>query len=210
MSVEILQKSFVKSGNTGVAVQLLKRGINTPEIKRAVRQHGARELQLAWDAILKAPTYRFIKYNPDEVEYPDGRKVIQGAPGYKEAKAEADAVEAKWFRALARATDEKTARFVVHEHYVHATTKKLVRELLLQGYHPKVVQSGHGVYTMKSESYGEYRYHDIVVLDQVVEGLEGSESCRNEDVSRLFGSSGSRNTWSVREDGLTVDVICWH
>jgi hypothetical protein len=39
MSVEILKKSFKKSGSTGVAVQLLKRGVDTPEIRFAARKH---------------------------------------------------------------------------------------------------------------------------------------------------------------------------
>ncbi len=207
--LEILTASFAK-GDTGSAVQLLKRGVDTPEIRHAALKHKNGEpLRKAEEEWQVAPTYRFISYNPDIINYPDGREIRQGQPGYDEAYAEYKAAEAKWLNALTKATDKDTANFVVHGHYVHATTRRLILQLALLGYRPRLVSSGSGKYTRLSETYGEYKYSDVVEVDASV-NLNGSEPYRPAEVSVLFGSSGSKNTWTVRADGRTVDVTCWH
>lgn len=207
--LEILTASFQK-GDTGSAVQLLKRGVDTSEIRCAAmrHQHGEplRRAQEEWE---KAPAYQFIKYNPDWINYPDGRAVKQGTPEWPAAYAEYKAAEEKWMRALTRATDARTAGFVLNGHYVHATTRRLIVGLALLGYRPRLVSAGNGKYTRLSETYGEYKYSDVVEVDAAV-NLNGSEPYQPAEVTALFGSSCSKNTWKVRPDGRTIDVTCWH
>jgi len=207
--LEILKASFAK-GDTGAAVQLLKRGVETLEIRNtALRHKNGEPLRRAEGEWQLAPTYRFISYNPDIINYPDGREIRQGQPGYEAAYAEYKAAEAKWLAALTKASDKDTAHFVIHGHYVHATTRRLILRLALLGYRPRLVSSGNGKYTRLSETYGEYKYSDVVEVDASV-NLNGSEPYQSAQQSTLFGSSGSKNTWTVRADGHTVDVTCWH
>lgn len=112
-------------------------------------------------------------------------------------------------RALTKATDERTAGFVLNGHYVHATTRRLIVGLALLGYRPRLFSAGNGRYTRLSETYGEYKYSDVVEVDARI-NLNGSEPYQPDEVTALFGSSGSKNTWKVRQDGRTIDVTCWH
>lgn len=206
-----LQTSFSK-GDTLAATKLLELGVDTPEIRAAVLRHQSGEpLRQAEEEWAKAPTYCFIRYNPDIIRYVDGREVYQGQPGYTEAHAEYKVAEAKWIEALTIATDERTARFVVHGHYVHHTTRKIILRLALLGYRPRLISEGSGKYTRLSETYGEYKYQDVVEVDALV-NLDSSEPYQSGEQSELFGSSGSRNSWKTRSDGngRTIDVTCWH
>jgi len=184
--------------------------VDTPEIRLAVLKHKNGEpLRRANEEWQAAPTCRFISYNPDIINYPDGREIRQGQPGYEAAYTEYKAAEAKWLAALTKATDKDAGHFVIHGHYVHATTRRLILELALLGYRPRLVSSTSGKYVRLSGTYGEYRYDDVVEVDASV-NLNGSEPYQPAEVSVLFGSSGSKNTWTVRPDGRTVDVTCWH
>lgn len=228
--LEILTASFQK-GDTGSAVQLLKRGVDTAEIRHAVLKHKNGEpLRRAYDEYCAAPTRVWIKYNPDTVRFNSGefagREIFcnsnyRNVPTWLDTKepspeglmdeafAQADDAGIKWLAALTKATDKETAHFVVNGHYVHATTRKLVLQLALFGYRPRLVSSGNGKYVRLSETYGEYRYQDIIEVDASV-NLNGSEPYQSAKQTALFGSSGSRNTWNVRADGRTIDVTCWN
>ena len=207
--LEILTASFAK-GDTGSAVQLLKRGVDSLEIRLAALKHqNGDPLRRAHEEWQAAPTYQFHKYNHDWIIYPDGRKIKQGTLEWPAAYAEYKMAEEKWMRSLTKATDEKTANFVLNGHYVHATTRRLIVQLALLGYRPRLVSTGNGKYIRLSETYGEYRYQDVIEVDASV-SLNGSEPHQPAEVTVLFGSSGSKNTWKVRPDGRTIDVTCWH
>jgi len=229
--LEVLTASF-KSGNSGAAVQLLKRGVDSPEIRIAAAKHkiGA-PLRKAYEEYQAAPTRIWIKYNPDTVRFNSGeyagREIYcngncKNIPSWldtrepapvglmEQAFMEADAAELKWLAALTKATNEETARFILKGHYVHHTTRKLLLELALSGFRPWVVHSGKGHYTRLSETYGEYKYHDVICVDEHIT-LEGSEPYQSQQQTNLFGSSGSKNTWTVRPGtSRTIDVVCWH
>lgn len=229
-TLDILVASF-KKGDTGSAVQLLKRGVDTPEIKTAVRQHkNGNPLKRVYEEYKKAPQRVCNQYNPDSVRFHSGQyagrdiicnmntrnvaawlDTMQPAPEglMKKALADADFVAKKWMKALVKATDMTTANFVVNGHYVHHTTQKIILQLALLGYRPKVVSIGNGEFIRLGETYGELRYEDVVQVCEHID-LAGSEPYLPVDQAILFGSSGSKNSWKMREDGKTLDVTCWH